>query len=34
MRGKPADAIPILVAHQPKAFADAKKHAITVIELR
>jgi len=28
LRGKPADAIPVLVAHQPKAFADAKKHAI------
>jgi predicted MPP superfamily phosphohydrolase len=30
LRGKPADAIPIVVAHQPRAFADAKKHGITL----
>jgi len=28
LRGKPADAIPIVVAHQPRAFADAKRRAI------
>jgi len=28
LRGKPADAIPIVVAHQPRAFADAKKRGI------
>jgi len=28
LRGKPADALPIVVAHQPRAFADAKRHRI------
>ena len=28
LRGKPAGAIPIVVAHQPRAFADAKRRAI------
>jgi predicted MPP superfamily phosphohydrolase len=30
LRGKPADAIPIVVAHQPRAFADAQKHNIAL----
>lgn len=28
LRGKPADALPIVVAHQPRAFTDAKRRAI------
>jgi len=30
LRGKPADAIPIVVAHQPRAFADARRRAIAL----